>query len=99
MVQISSAGSGLQIYTERPTTGNYIVQLDNILLLQGDGTFVPIPLNSKLTNMTTTAINNMLVSYKIAYATLVSGVTAATLHYSKMASNGATTSEVYSLKD
>lgn len=91
--------SGVLINQLRPSASRYNVFLDNILLLQGDGTFIPIPLCTMLTSVSQVDLDNTLASYKTAYATLVSGVTAATLHYSKMSSNGVTTSEVYNLKD
>lgn len=91
-------GGGVTVQALRPQSSYYNVSLDNILLLQSDGTFVPIPLNTTLTNITTTNLNNALESYKTAYATLVAPVAAATLHYSKMSSSGVVTSEVYNLK-
>lgn len=92
-------GGSVQVQSFRPLYGNFNVYLDNILLLQGDGTFVPIPLNTFFSNITQIQLNNALDSYKTAYATLVSGVTAATLHYSKITNTGLATSEVYDLKD
>ena len=84
----------------RPSSGStFTVQLDSILLLQSDGGFFAIPLNSIFTGVSQSVVDNMLASYKRAYATLVSGVTAATLHYSKYTSGSVITSEVYDLKD
>lgn len=83
----------------RPQSSYFHVQLDNILLLQSDGGFFAVPLNSVLTNMTNSNLNNALASYKIAYSVLTAGVASATLHYSKMTSSGVVTSEVYNLKD
>ena len=93
-------GGAISLSSIRPSSSTlFNVFLDNILLLQSDGTFVPIPLNSFFLSLSQTYINNLLDSYKTAYSTLVSGVTAATLHYSKQSSNGSVTSEVYNLKD
>lgn len=92
-------GGGVTLQAMRPQSSYFNVCLDNILLLKGDGTFSPIPLNSTFTNMTNTNINNLLASYKAAYSVLVASVAAATLHYSKMNSTGVVTSEVYDLKD
>lgn len=91
--------NSLTLQVIRPQFSCFHVQLDNILLLQSDGGFFAVPLNTTLTNMSSSNLENTLASYKAAYALLVSGITSATLHYSKMASNGVTTSEVYNLKD
>lgn len=96
---LSTTGVVTNLNSFRPSgVSSFNVFLDNILLLQSDGTFVPIPLCTFLSNITNTQLNNALASYKTAYATLVSGVTAATLHYSKMTNTGTITSEVYDLK-
>lgn len=93
-------GGNVGINTMRPSSSTlYNIYLDNILLLQSDGTLVPLPLNSFFMSVNQTQINNILASYKTAYSVLVSGITAATLHYSKQSSNGNATSEVYDLKD
>lgn len=84
----------------RPSSvSTFTIQLDNILLLQSGGGFFAIPLNSIFTGISQSVLNSLLASYKTAYATLVSGVTAATLHYSKYLNSGVITSEVYNLKD
>lgn len=98
-LNVQVATGSINVYQIRPNSGRFNVTLDNVLLLQSDGTFVPIPLATILTNVTQANIDSTLASYKTAYAILTAGVASATLHYSKLQSNGTTTSEVYSLKD
>lgn len=84
----------------RPSSGStFTIQLDNILLLQSGGGFFAVPLNSIFTGISQSVLNSLLASYKSAYSLLVSGVTAATLHYSKYTNGGVVTAEVYNLKD
>lgn len=99
-VYVSLTGGSLtSLQSVRPNSGNFNVFFDNILLLQSDGGFFALPLTTWVLNSTQSNLNSALASYKSAYSTLVSGVTSATLHYSKLSNGGVLTSEVYNLKD
>lgn len=80
------------------SSNSYVVTFDNILILNSDGGFAALPMNTTLYNVNQSQLDTALANIKSAYATLVANATSATLHYCRFNSNKLLQSFSYDLK-